>query len=528
MLPFHEIAISIPEGQTIPIGRPISNTQIYLLDSHGQPVPIGVAGEMYIGGDGVARGYLNRPELTAEKFIPDPFSAEPGARMYKTGDLARYLPDGNIEFLGRNDFQVKIRGFRIELGEIEARLLEYPGIREAVVLAREDSPRRQTAGSVLHHCCHRRSRAKIAWEPSVLRAHLTESLPEYMVPAAYVELASLPLTPNGKLDRKALPAPDGAAYAARGYEAPEGEIETTLARIWAEMLHLERVGRHDNFFELGGHSLLAVSLINRMRQEGLYADVRDIFVSPTLAALAATVGGDSGIVEVPENLIPKHTPFITPDMLPLVQLTAEEIERIVTAIPGGAPAVQDIYPLAPLQEGILFHHMMSTEGDPYLLHALFGFDSRARLDAFLAALQAVIDRHDILRTAVLWEGLSEPVQVVLRQAALMVEEVSLEPSAGDIAEQLRKRFDPRHYRLDVRQAPLMRVVIAHDAPNARWVMLFLFHHLVMDHTTLEVLQQEVQAHLSGQTGQLPTPLAVSQLCGPGAAGCQSRGARNLL
>ncbi len=259
--------------------------------------------------------------------------------------------------------------------------------------------------------------------------------------------------------------------------------------------------------DLFHQSLLAVSLINRMRQEGLFADVRDIFLSPSLAALAATVGGASGIVEVPENLIPKNTPFITPDMLPLVQLTAEEIERIVTAIPGGAPAVQDIYPLAPLQEGILFHHMMSTEGDPYLLHSLFGFDSRARLDAFLRALQAVIDRHDILRTAVLWEGLSEPVQVVLRQAALIVEEVSLEPSGGDIAEQLLKRFDPRRYRLDVRQAPLMRVVIAHDAPGARWVMLFLFHHLVMDHTTLEVLQQEVQAHLSGQSEQLPAPLA---------------------
>src|SRR6202041_200574 len=214
--------------------------------------PIGVSGEIYIGGAGVARGYLNRPELTAERFVADPFSGEACARLYRTGDLGRWRPDGSIEYLGRNDHQVKIRGFRIELGEIESRLLNCPGLREAVVLAREDQPG------------EKRLVAYFTGEPDIpvatLRSHLADTLPDYMVPAAYVRLEALPLTPNGKLDRRALPAPEDDAYGERAYEAPEGPIETAIAAIWSELLHLERIGRHDNFFELGGLSLLAVSL----------------------------------------------------------------------------------------------------------------------------------------------------------------------------------------------------------------------------------------------------------------------------
>ena len=199
-----------------------------------------------------------------------------------------------------------------------------------------------------------------------LRTHLSARLPEYMVPAAYVRLEKLPLTPNGKVDRKALPAPEGDAYVARGYEAPVGETETALAGIWAEVLKLERVGRHDNFFELGGHSLLAVRVIERLRQAGLEADVRALFATPTLAELAALSVRRPEPVEVPPNRIPSGCEAITPEMLPLARLTAEEIERIVETVPGGAANVQDIYPLAPLQEGILFHHLMGGEGDPYI------------------------------------------------------------------------------------------------------------------------------------------------------------------
>ncbi|MEI8703166.1 non-ribosomal peptide synthetase [Mesorhizobium sp. ISC15] len=244
------------DGPVVPIGRPIANTRVYLLDGHGGPVPFGAVGELYIGGAGVARGYLNRPELTAERFIASPFVE--GDRLYKTGDLARYLPDGNLEFLGRNDDQVKIRGFRIEPGEIAARLCEHAWVREAVVVARQD--RAGDKHLVAYVVCAPEAGSDDedgGGLAGALRAHVSGRLPDYMVPAAFVQFAALPLTPNGKLDRKALPAPAGA-YARTAYEAPRGAVETALAQIWAELLGVERVGRHDNFFELGGHSLLAV------------------------------------------------------------------------------------------------------------------------------------------------------------------------------------------------------------------------------------------------------------------------------
>ena len=274
---------------SIPIGRPIANMRIYLLDGHGEAVPIGVAGEIYIGGVGVARGYLNRPELTAERFVRDPFAAEPGARMYKTGDLGRWLPDGTIEFLGRSDFQVKVRGYRVELGEIEARLREHAGVREVVVIAREESPgdKRLVAYYTGADTGEQGERAVGAEE---LRRHLAERLPEYMVPAAYVRLKALPLTPNGKLDRKALPAPEGDAYPVPGYEEPLGEVETTLAGIWADVLKVERVGRLDHFFDLGGHSLLAMQAVSRINREfKLRLRIREFFEAPTVRAMAQTV-----------------------------------------------------------------------------------------------------------------------------------------------------------------------------------------------------------------------------------------------
>jgi non-ribosomal peptide synthetase component F len=245
----------------------------------------------------VGRGYWRRAALTAERFVPDPFGAEPGARLYRTGDLARWNAAGELEFAGRVDAQVKVRGFRVELGEIETRLREHPGVEEAVVVAREEegaAARRLVAYWVGG-----------AVQPEALRAHLLERLPDYMVPAAYVRLEQLPLNPSGKVDRRALPAPEGDAFARRGYEAPVGETETALAEIWAAVLGIDRVGRNDGFFELGGHSLLAVTLIARMRARGLHADVRALFTAPTLAELAAAIGSEPGEVAVPEYLIPE-------------------------------------------------------------------------------------------------------------------------------------------------------------------------------------------------------------------------------
>nr|WP_318246608.1 amino acid adenylation domain-containing protein [Rhizobium sp. T1473] len=422
--------ICMPRGDTVveTIGRPIANTRIYLLDAHGQPVPFGAVGELYIGGAGVARGYLNRPELSAERFIASPFVE--GDRLYRSGDLGRYLPDGNLEFLGRNDDQVKIRGFRIEPGEIAARLCEHELVGDAVVVARADRTGDQRlVAYVVAKPAHGSDEADCAQLAASLRAHLGSLLPDYMVPSAFVRLDGLPLTPNGKLDRQALPAPDDDAYARTAYEAPQGEVETLLAGIWQELLGLERVGRHDHFFELGGHSLLAVQLLSRLRRLSLGVEVRTLFARPVLCDLAVSLGSHREVA-VPANLIGEQSTVITPRMLPLIELAQPEIDRIVATVPGGVGNIQDIYGLSPLQDGILFHHLLAGRGDPYLLVSQMAFADRGLLERYLGAVQEVVDRHDILRTAFVWEGLSSPAQVVWRKAALDVLEVELEDCDG--------------------------------------------------------------------------------------------------
>ncbi|MGF6293123.1 amino acid adenylation domain-containing protein [Paraburkholderia youngii] len=481
----------------VPIGRPIANTRVYVLDGHGEPVPFGAVGELYIGGVGVARGYLNRPELTAERFIASPFVE--GDRLYRTGDLARYLPDGNLEFLGRIDEQVKIRGFRIEPGEVAAHLCAHAWVREAVVVARaERAGEPQLVAYVV--AAQEAQEAQLA---ATLRAHLVGQLPDYMVPAAFVPLAALPLTVNGKLDRRALPAPQDDAYARRGYEAPRGELETVLAQLWAELLGLERVGRHDHFFELGGHSLLAVQLMERLRQRSLGVEVRTLFARPVLADLAASLGSHQEVA-VPANLIAAHSTAITPGMLPLIGLSQAEIDRVVATVPGGLANIQDIYALSPLQEGILFHHLLASQGDPYLQASQMAFAGRDLLERYLAAVQRVVDRHDILRTSFVWEGLSSPAQVVWRQARLEVVEVELDEAEGPAPEQLRRRFDPRGQRIDLGRAPLIRCVTAREPGSGRWLLLELQHHLIGDHTTSEVMHAEVQSVLAGRGHELGT------------------------
>ncbi|KAF9272777.1 hypothetical protein BGZ68_002089 [Mortierella alpina] len=271
---------AIDKLERLPIGRPISNTLVYILDRYLNPVPIGVVGELYIGGPGVANGYLSRPELTEERFLADPFSKVQGARMYKTGDLVRYLPDGNLVFIARNDNQVKIRGYRVELGEIEARLTEQLQVREALVLAVGESSD------------DKRLIAYIVAAPGddlmhILRDHLSTSLPEYMIPSAFVRMDAFPLTNNGKINRRVLPEPNNDSFVTPDYVAPQGEREVALASIWSDLLQIERVGRHDNFFMLGGHSLLAVRLINVIRSSlGVDLKLHMLFSAPTVSGLA--------------------------------------------------------------------------------------------------------------------------------------------------------------------------------------------------------------------------------------------------
>ncbi|WP_122874937.1 non-ribosomal peptide synthetase, partial [Pseudomonas viridiflava] len=468
-----------PES-ALPIGRAISNTRLYVLDDYDQLVPQGVVGQLHIGGAGVTRGYLNLPDMQAERFIDSPFV--PGDRLYRSGDLVRQRADGQLEFLGRNDFQVKLHGLRIELGEIEARLSAHPALREVAVLLHGER-------LVAWFSCREGHSA-----PGIeaLRAHVLAQLPDYMVPTAYVALSALPLSLNGKLDRAALPEPDASAVLSRHYEAPLCETEALLAELWAELLNVARVGRQDHFFELGGHSLLAVTLIARMRKLGMSADIRVLFAQPTLAALASAVGTDNAL-QIPANRIDADCRYITPDLLPLVQLDQEAIDRIVAHVPGGAANVQDIYPVGPLQAGILYHHLAAGDSDPYLLQPRFTFADETRLDAFCGALQQVIERHEILRTALFWEGLQAPVQVVWRKATLRVDAVELQ-DLDDAP------------RMDLTQAPLLHLVHAHDPATGLIAAALRFHHVVMDHVALDVLGQELQSILLGDHAQLAEPV----------------------
>lgn len=445
-----------------PIGRPLANTRIYVLDAHREPVPMGVAGELYIGGAGVARGYLHRPELTAERFVDDPFCTGLGARMYKTGDLGRWLPDGTIEFLGRNDFQVKIRGFRIELGEIESRLREYAGIQAAAVLAREDVPgdKRLVAYYV--------GSADPGGE--ALRSHLADRLPGHMVPAAFVRMAALPLNPNGKLDRKALPAPDGNAYASRDYEAPQGKTEITLAEIWSQLLKVERIGRRDDFFQLGGHSLLTVKVISLLRARlDVEVPLSAMFTRSTLIEFARFV----------TEAAPTRLPAVTPT------------ER------------EDLSVVSFAQRRQWFLAQMDGAATAY--HIPYGLRLRGQVDtqALRRALNRIVDRHESLRTRfVVVEG--EPRQRIApaREGHFPL----FEATAEDPAEAACLAREEVLARFDLERGPLIRGLLIREADDAHTLHVTM-HHIVSDGWSMGVFVGEFEAlytaYAQGRQDPLP-------------------------
>ncbi|KAF9084436.1 hypothetical protein BGX27_003809, partial [Mortierella sp. AM989] len=343
----------------LPIGRPISNTTVYVLDQYCKPVPLGSEGELYIGGNGVANGYLNRPTLTAERFIPDPFSKQADARMYRTGDLVRFLPDGNLVFVSRNDGQVKIRGFRIELGEIEARIVEHPLVRETIVVAvGADSDKRLIAYVVADD---------VVQLAQLIRDHLAHALPEYMIPTAFVRLDVLPLTPNGKIDRHALPEPERDDFASQGYEAPQGEMEKVLATIWADILKIEKIGRHDNFFMLGGHSLLAMRLMNRISSLGMRLQLSALFTSQTLSELASILA----------------TQFVQEN---------QYFDPITPASRDG------VLPLSFSQQRLWLLSQMEGTNDTYHMPMAFRLQGTLDRDAWKRALDTMFSRHESLRS----------------------------------------------------------------------------------------------------------------------------------
>ncbi|GAB3350938.1 amino acid adenylation domain-containing protein [Lysobacter tyrosinilyticus] len=441
-------------GTTPPIGRPIANSQAYVLDAKGQPVPIGVTGELFLAGTCVARGYLNRAELTAERFLRDPFASRADARMYKTGDLARWLPNGELEYLGRNDFQVKIRGFRVELGEIEAKLSSCAGVREAVVMAREDG----TGGKRL--VAYVLPQAGMSPTAAELREALSHQLAEYMVPSAFVTLDTWPLTPNGKLDRRALPAPDQSAIAARAYEAPEGEFESTIADIWRQLLGLERVGRWDHFFELGGHSLMAVQLVTHLR-ERLHVEValREIFAQPTVAGLAQSLVQHERVAVAKIPLADRNAPL----------------------------------PLSWAQQRLWFIDQLdAAAGAAYHLPAALRLRGTLNRDALKTTLDRIVARHEALRTSFASvEG--EPVQVIApARTGFALAEIDLTaldvPSReAAVAEQGRREArEP----FDLSRGPLIRGRLLRLS-DSEHVLLLTQHHIISDGWSLGVLIREV-------------------------------------
>ncbi|HEU4930898.1 MAG TPA: amino acid adenylation domain-containing protein, partial [Pyrinomonadaceae bacterium] len=373
------------DGGEVPIGPPISNTQLYVLDKNFEPVPVNMPGELQIGGNLLARGYYRRPDVTAERFVPNPFSSQPGARLYRTGDLAKFPTKETLEFIGRRDRQVKIRGYRIELEEIAGALRQHPNTRDCAVVLREDTPgRKQLIAYVV-------PRQQPATPSSDLREFLAQDLPDYMLPAVFMTLDALPLTPNGKIDLAALPAPtrsDDNIYA-----GPLTRIERDLGEIWASVLGLDRVGIHDNYFELGGDSIRSIQIRAKAQRLGIEFTIQDLFQQQTIQALAKVCQlRDPEAIAVPETA-------------PFSLLTDEDREKL----PEG---VEDAFPLARLQAGMVFHNLYHENSDLYIdvstLHLELPFDVKA----MERAISQIIARHPILRTTFDLSSYSEPLQLV--------------------------------------------------------------------------------------------------------------------
>ncbi len=448
----YEVSDLPEDARGVPIGRAIANTQVYILDEQREPSPIGVAGELYIGGAGVARGYLNRGDLTADKFVPDPFAFTPGERMYRTGDLGRWRSDGNIEFLGRNDFQVKIRGFRIELGEIEARLMQHPAVREAAVIAQGNSAADKRLIAYF--------RTEADPGADSLRSHLASSLPAYMVPSTYIHLKAFPLTPNGKLNRKALPVPEAYAGASRFWEPPAGELEIGLARIWADVLQLDRIGRHDNFFDLGGHSLRAAQVVARIREQlGLEVAIRDLFASPVLSNLARRLQG-AMLVELPP---------------------IQRVERSRHLL------------LSFAQQRLWFLAQMEGVSDAY--HIPWGVQLQGELDsgALRRALNRIVARHEVLRTTfAVVEG--EPVQRIaaVEESRFLLLEADLR-GRDDVQEELQREVIEEASRsFDLAMGPLIRGRLLRLAEKEH-ALLLTMHHIVSDGWSMGIVFSELSA-----------------------------------
>ena len=456
---------------SVSIGRPIANTRLYILDSHLLPVPSGVPGELFIGGAQVGRGYLGRPDLSAERFLPDPFSSEPGARLYRTGDKARWMADGRIDYLGRLDFQVKVRGFRIELGEIEAALEQHPQVHQAVVLVREDLPGDKRLVAYVS------SHEEQSPQTSTLRDFVQQRLPEYMVPSAFVLLDSLPLTSNGKVDRGALPAPDALRSEADRYVAPRTPTEQLLASQWSQLLGVSRVSAHDNFFELGGHSLLATQVISRVRATfGIDLPIGQLFDSPSLEAFAVRVDTHSR----------EGQGLKLPPLQPVTRTGA--------------------LPLSFAQQRLWFLDQLVPESPLYNVPAPLRLEGTLDMAVLERGLTELVRRHEVLRTTFPSDS-GQPLQVITPPARFPLEHIDLSALPADQKEsEARRRVEEECRRpFSLARGPLLRATLL-KLDEREHVLLFNMHHIISDGWSLSVLVREVAALYEAFSQGQPSPL----------------------
>ncbi len=436
---------NINTEDAITIGKPVSNTSIYILDKNNNIKPIGILGEICIGGERLAKGYVNRPELTSEKFIVNPFKVD--ERIYKTGDLGKWLPDGRVVFLGRKDYQAKIRGYRIELGEIESKLLKINGVKETVTLVRDDS------NSNNYICAYYVSEQTITVQE--FREYLSKDLPEYMIPSYFIQLDSIPLTPNGKIDKNALPEPDGSILMGTEYEAPTNEIEEKLVEIWQEVLGVERVGINDNFFELGGHSLKGTVLVSKIYKElNTEISLKEVFKRPIIKELAEYINNSKESIY--SSIVPVKLSLIND--------------------------VKEYYPLSSAQKRLYILDQLERTGISYNMPALMTVEGKLDKDRVEMVLARIIQRHESLRTSFeILEG--EPVQKINDKVKFEVEYI--ETNKADVEEIAKDFVKP----FDLSQAPLMRVRLARIEENKHF-MMFDMHHIISDGTSMSLFIRE--------------------------------------
>ncbi len=470
-----EISPKESDSKFPPIGRPIANTQSYILDHYLQPVPIGVSGELYLGGAGLARGYLNRKNLTSERFIANPFVK--GERVYKTGDLARFLPDGNIEFQGRIDHQVKIRGFRIELGEIEMLLSQHPQVQQVVVIVREDHPgNKYLTAYVVSETETLNSRE--------LRQYLKEHLPEYMIPSAFVMLPALPLTPNGKVDRRSLPKPETTnSELEAAFVPPRNWQEEKLAEIWCTVLHLDKVGIYDNFFELGGHSLLVTSVISRIRDSFAIAiPIRSLLAAPTIDEL-------SQVIIALQMEVQSANGMICDALTPLV------------------PQIRDTYiPLSFAQESIWYLQQENPESSAYNSFFTLRFTGTLSASALESSFNEIIRRHEMLRTSfTVVEG--QPVQIITPSLTIPLEMIDLQnlPQAERISKAEKLVALEYQHDFNLTSVPLIKTTLLRFSEQEHWLTINI-HHMITDGWSFGLLLEELRILYAAFVNGLPSPL----------------------